>query len=640
MAASGEMQFEKAIEYRDLLNSVKQIAQKQKITHNDGEDKDIIALAADDRDAVVQVFFIRDGKLIGRDHFYVKIGNEDTKEQILTTFVKQFYSGTPFIPREIMLPEEIDDHEVLAEWLGEKRGGKVYIRIPQKGMKEKLVELAQKNAELVLSQDKEKIKREEGRTIGAMKEIAGWLDLPGLQRVEAFDISNINGFETVGSMVVYEKGKPKRSDFASALDVGLTWDKATDTAAIDTGSHYKPDATQLITGNWAPATRARIQAVIDENANQGKYVVFDFDNTSVIFDIQEALLIYQIENLQFKIDPADMEAVLETGIPDLNKSMGTSLDGKNITPATLVADITSDYEWIYANYEGFEGDKDLNYIHASNQYQDFAAKLRFMYGNLGDYFDHAVSYPWVGYLFTGMTPDEVQELAAASHQYWADYGRYAEETWTSPVELPGKTGIVSIDFITGLTFTDELKDLYATLQANGIEVYIVSASPIDTVLAANETMGYNLPEDHVYAMRNKLGEDGRYINEYNYDWGGEGKYAQTQGEGKSTIITNFIAPQYDNAGPLMVFGDSSGDWNMMTDWMESGDTELGVIFNRYRKPGSDPIWQGSNEAAQSIGDPDARFVLQGRDENTGELRPSEKSILLGETDEVLVRPAE
>ena len=213
MVASEEMQFEKAIEYRDLLNSVKQIAQKQKITHNDGEDKDIIALAADDRDAVVQVFFIRDGKLIGRDHFYVKIGNEDTKEQILTTFVKQFYSGTPFIPREIMLPEEIDDHEVLAEWLGEKRGGKVYIRIPQKGMKEKLVELAQKNAELVLSQDKEKIKREEGRTIGAMKEIAGWLDLPGLQRVEAFDISNINGFETVGSMVVYEKGKPKRNDY-------------------------------------------------------------------------------------------------------------------------------------------------------------------------------------------------------------------------------------------------------------------------------------------------------------------------------------------------------------------------------------------------------------------------------------------
>ena len=211
--ASENLEFEKAIEYRELLGSVRQIAQKQKITHTDGEDKDIIALASDDRDAVVQVFFIRDGKLIGRDHFYVRVGTEDTKSQILTTFLKQFYSGTPFIPREIMLSEEIEDHEVLAEWLTEKRGARVYIRVPQKGMKEKLVELAQKNAELVLSQDREKIKREEGRTIGAMKEIEHLLGMEGLSRVEAFDISNINGFETVGSMIVYEKGKPKRSDY-------------------------------------------------------------------------------------------------------------------------------------------------------------------------------------------------------------------------------------------------------------------------------------------------------------------------------------------------------------------------------------------------------------------------------------------
>lgn len=212
-AASAGMEFEKAIEYRELLGSVKQIAQKQKITHNDGEDKDVIALAADDRDAVVQVFFVRDGKLIGRDHFYVRIGTEDTRAQILSTFIKQFYSGTPFIPREIMLPEEPDEREVLEDWLAGKRGGKVYIRVPQKGMKEKLVELAQKNAELVLSQDREKIKREEGRTIGALKEIEKLLGMENLQRVEAFDISNTNGFETVGSMIVYEKGRPKRSDY-------------------------------------------------------------------------------------------------------------------------------------------------------------------------------------------------------------------------------------------------------------------------------------------------------------------------------------------------------------------------------------------------------------------------------------------
>ena len=211
--ASANLEFEKAIEYRELLNSVRQIAQKQKITHTDGEDKDIIALAADDRDAVVQVFFVRDGKLIGRDHFYVKIGTEDTKAQILTTFLKQFYSGTPFIPREIMLPQEIEEQEVLADWLGEKRGSKVYIRVPQKGMKEKLVELAQKNAKMVLAQDREKIKREEGRTIGALKEIEQLLDMKGLNRVEAYDISNTSGFESVGSMIVYEKGKPKRSDY-------------------------------------------------------------------------------------------------------------------------------------------------------------------------------------------------------------------------------------------------------------------------------------------------------------------------------------------------------------------------------------------------------------------------------------------
>ena len=211
--ASMEMEFEKAIEYRELLNSVKQIAQKQKMTNTDDEDKDIIAMAADDVDAVVQVFFIRGGKLIGRDHFHVRVGTDETRTDIMSTFIKQFYSGTPFIPREILLQEAIAEAELVEEWLGKKRGAKVTIHTPQKGKKNKLVELAAKNAQLVLDQDREKIKREEGRTIGAVKEIEGLLGLKGLNRMEAFDISNINGFETVGSMVVYEKGKPKRSDY-------------------------------------------------------------------------------------------------------------------------------------------------------------------------------------------------------------------------------------------------------------------------------------------------------------------------------------------------------------------------------------------------------------------------------------------
>ena len=211
--ASMEMEFEKAIEYRDLLSSVKQIAQKQKITNTDDEDKDIIAMAADDVDAVVQVFFIRSGKLIGRDHFHVRVGTDESRTDIMSNFIKQFYSGTPFIPREILLQETMNDSNLVEEWLGKKRGTKVTIHTPQKGMKNQLVELAARNAQMVLNQDKEKIKREEGRTIGAVKEIEGLLGLKGLNRMEAFDISNINGFETVGSMVVYEKGKPKRSDY-------------------------------------------------------------------------------------------------------------------------------------------------------------------------------------------------------------------------------------------------------------------------------------------------------------------------------------------------------------------------------------------------------------------------------------------
>lgn len=211
--ASGNMEFEKAIEYRELIKSIQQIAQKQKITHSDMEDKDIIAMASDGEDAVVQVFFVRDGKLIGRDHFRVDIGSEVGSAQVLATFLKQFYAGTPFIPKEVMVQEEIEEAGVIAEWLSQKRGQKVYVRVPKKGSKEKLVELARQNASMVLSQDKEKIKREEGRTIGALKELGRLLGLSDLRRVEAYDISNISGFASVGSMVVYEKGKPQRSDY-------------------------------------------------------------------------------------------------------------------------------------------------------------------------------------------------------------------------------------------------------------------------------------------------------------------------------------------------------------------------------------------------------------------------------------------
>lgn len=211
--ASEELNFEEAIRYRDLFESVKSVAQRQKITHSDGEDKDIIAMAQDEQDAVIQVFFIRGGKLIGREHYYMTNVSGLLRRDILQQFIQQFYAGTPFLPRELILQEAVEDMEVLEQWLSGKRGSRVYLRVPMKGTKEKLVELAAQNAALILSKDKEKIRREEGRTIGAVREIAALLHLKHISRMEAFDISNISGFENVGSMVVYEKGKPKRSDY-------------------------------------------------------------------------------------------------------------------------------------------------------------------------------------------------------------------------------------------------------------------------------------------------------------------------------------------------------------------------------------------------------------------------------------------
>ena len=219
MAASEDMRFEDAAGYRDLINSIKRIGERQKITTYGEEDKDIIAVAMEEsedlreQDAVVQVFFMRGGRLIGRDHFFLRVARGDTKAQVLSSFLKQFYAGTPFIPAEIMMQTEIEDGEIIEDWLSARRKQRVHIRVPKKGTKEKLVELAKENAWMVLSKDRERIKREEGRTIGAVKEIEDWLGLKNIVRMEAYDISNISGFESVGSMVVYEKGKPKRSDY-------------------------------------------------------------------------------------------------------------------------------------------------------------------------------------------------------------------------------------------------------------------------------------------------------------------------------------------------------------------------------------------------------------------------------------------
>ena len=211
--ASEKMEYEQAAVCRDLIESVKKMSVKQKINDFGGMDRDVVALARTNEEAVVQVFFIREGKLIGRDHFHLKGSYGEKENDMLQAFIKQFYAGTPFIPREVMVEYEVTESELIEKWLSEKRGGKVSIIVPKKGQKERLVELAHKNAAMVLTKDMEKIKREEERTTGAMKQISGWLGLEDASRVESYDISNISGFLSVGSMVVFDDGKPKKSEY-------------------------------------------------------------------------------------------------------------------------------------------------------------------------------------------------------------------------------------------------------------------------------------------------------------------------------------------------------------------------------------------------------------------------------------------
>ncbi|MCR5848098.1 MAG: excinuclease ABC subunit UvrC [Lachnospiraceae bacterium] len=207
------LEFEEAAKYRELLRSAQNIAQKQKITDFDGENKDYIGIARNDRDVLIQVFFVREGKLIGREHFYMKGAVEESDEETITSFIKLYYAGTPFIPKDIFLPVQLEEAELLEKWLSEKRGGKVSLKAPVKGQKEKMLELAHQNALMLIKRDEEKHKNEEARTRGAVSELAGLLNIQKADRIESYDISNTQGFNSVGSMIVYEEGKPKKSDY-------------------------------------------------------------------------------------------------------------------------------------------------------------------------------------------------------------------------------------------------------------------------------------------------------------------------------------------------------------------------------------------------------------------------------------------
>ncbi|MDO5575067.1 MAG: excinuclease ABC subunit UvrC [bacterium] len=274
--ASEEMNYEKAKEYRDLLYSVKGVAQKQKITNHTGDDRDIIALATNESAGVIQIFFVRGGKLIGREHFYMTNIDENDRGKIIQGFIQQFYAGTPFIPRELMIQETVEDTELIEQWLSELRGKKVRIVVPQKGQKEKLVELAAQNAAIILKQDEDKLKREVSKTSGALQEIADLLDISGVHRIEAFDISNISGYESVGSMVVYEGGKPKRSDYRKfkIKSVQGPDDYASMEEVLGRRFAHGLQELEEIKGTISKSTSFSVESEVAEAAHYGKFTKF------------------------------------------------------------------------------------------------------------------------------------------------------------------------------------------------------------------------------------------------------------------------------------------------------------------------------------------------------------------------------
>ena len=397
----------------------------------------------------------------------------------------------------------------------------------------------------------------------------------------------------------------------------------------------------------------------------GSYVVFDFDNTCSIFDVEEQLAIHQLKTMTFAITPEKLPDVLATGIGQEEGGMDKDLTDLGYGKGSYndwIADITTAYTYLYKEYgpftaKGLDADAQAK-IQADPQWLEFATKMRAMYSLVGDNESVSVSYPWVLYWFTGMTEQEVYDLALASHKYYTTV-ETSKETWTTPEDIESKAGVVSYDWNSGTTVSENIKELWKTLAENGIDVWVCSASATDPIRAAVDAWGLHDYVTGVLAMTNKL-EDGVYVNEYDYETGcgwikdSEGKWlrdtlpikAQTQGVGKVTAIVNAIAPKYKGAGPLAGFMDSTGDYNFCTEF---ANLKLVICFNRADRKVTDgggviaelAVYQRDTlgfDLAKANANGDTLYVLQGREENgLRGLRASDKTLRLGKSSEELFR---
>lgn len=416
--------------------------------------------------------------------------------------------------------------------------------------------------------------------------------------------------------------------------------------------------------SWSPVVRNGINEMMleygktSENYDDTTYVVFDFDNTCSIFDVEEQLAVYQLQRMAFAtdMDEEKLGEVLSTGLGDLTKKRGKDYCQRNASYNNWITDITKAYGLLYAEYGPFNpkglSDEDAERIQKTNQWKEFATKMRAMYDLIYDSESADVAYPWVLYWFTGFTEDEVYELAKASHEYFKEQeSEYVE--WTSP-DIRSKIGICAYEWVSGVSVPDNIKELMSALKTNGIKVYICSASSIDVVRAAVDVWDLHDYVDGLMAMTNKV-EGGRYINEYDYEKGfasipeedgtwkkGEAATkAQTQGPGKVTAINNVLVKEFGH-GPVAGFMDSTGDFNFCTEYET---LRIVCCFNRASRKVTDgggligelALYQNMDlgydyKKAGEAGD--IYYVLQGRDENSyRSLRDSDATVRLDEREE-------
>lgn len=386
-------------------------------------------------------------------------------------------------------------------------------------------------------------------------------------------------------------------------------------------------SAQFDAARWAPHNAARLESLIDQYGNRRKsydssrkpYAVFDWDNTSIMNDCQEALLMYQINALSFTFGAEELSRVIRQNVPD-GPLMATNVDGKPVIVEDLAADVTSDYRWLR---EAQAKGSSLDDLHQSPQFLDFRAKLYFMYDAICEAFPIEIGYKWIIYLLANQTPAEVTGLALASND--AGLGDALRKVkYRSPAELPGRAGVVVTTHFHGLRIHEEMRALMHFLRANGFDVYVSTASLDDVVrvFAGHSNYGYGVVPENVIGLRLEM-KDGKYLALYRQDW------HFNWGPGKTIGIQRELAVK-KGYGPLMVFGDSDGDAWMLRDF---ADTRLGVIVNRLKKG---EIGADSQRAAAELGEPEARFVLQGRDEHTGIMIPDEKSIKYGQHERKLL----